>query len=616
MKPTIQNLQDSFAISRDVYRDSDLEAQEVVDLYHNRQFTQEEIDILQERGQPVETFNVVKTFSNAIAGYFDTVVNNIKVKPRYTSNPTAALLLDDTVQYVLEENEFEAEATKIELDGMLTGKMCCFYDIQDTGKKDPFGRELKELKIEHVPSWEVRIDPMSKREDRSDSRFLHRYKWVDEEEFNSKWPSISTDNHKGRSTKKAEAYSTEGVEDESASFEKHYNIRFTGKYEEWNNYLVIHSIVKDGDTLWSVIWHNDIVLEKKKVPYHKCLNPYRVVLMSNSDRAEHYGPFREIVETQKAINQAIIQIQLMINTNKAFIEKDAVEDVDEFKEQFNRVNAVVVVEDLQGVKIENLSQDVIAQYGIIDRGLERIKVVLGVNDSFLGQAYAADSGRKVNIQQAASKSQLSVVTKRIQFMYKMIGEDIVKFIQQYYTASQILHLSDKVNGDRYLALNQPLLMPDGRGGEAPVFDEELDENGIPREDKDGNILMVPLNDPDTDIQFLDVEIKVEAVPYNNAAEQNQLLFETFLNGPIGQSVLQTNPGGFFKIAGMQTSEFGTKHAMDIAEVLLQTAQMVSQGQMDPTLAMTGGDTGAIMGGALGGSNNGGPKSPTLQIPTK
>ena len=197
----------------------------------------------------------------------------------------------------------------------------------------------------------------------------------------------------------------------------------------------------------------------------------------------------------------------------------------------------------------------------------------------------------------------------------MVGEDIVKFIQQYYTSTQILRVADKVNGDRYIALNQPLLMPNRNGQEVPVFDEELDpETGEPMEDENGNILMTPLNDPDTDIKFVDVDIKVESTPYNNAAEQNQLLFETFINGPVGQSVLQANPAGFYQIASLQVSEVGAKSAPMIAKVLAETAQLVSQGQLDPTLAMTGGDSGAINGGAMGGSNGGGPRSQTLQIP--
>ena len=615
MKPTIENLQDSYAISRDIYKESDTEAQEVVDMYHNRQYTQEEIDILTERGQPLETFNIVRMFSNAMEGYMESTVHDVQVQPRYMSNPASALLLNDVTSYVFESNHFDMEGSKAVLDGVLRGKMCVFYNVTDSGAKDQYGRNIKELSIEHVPSNRVRIDPMSEKEDGSDSRFWHMWKWVDSEEFKRRWGS--------RKEARATSYSTYGTEDRHTEFENKYGMRLVGKFNEWDNYLVMHTIMRDGDKTWSCLWHNDIMLEKKLVPYKKVQSPIRVVLMSRSDRAEHYGLFRDVLESQKSINQAVIQIALLVNTKKAFVESDAVNDVDVFRDEFNRVNEVVVVKDLEGIKIEDLSKDVLAQYSIIDKALERIKAVLGVNDSFLGQTFASDSGRKVNLQQNASKSQMSPIVKRIKFFYKMVGTDVVNFIQQYYTAEQILKVSDKVNGDRYLALNQTMGMPTGQVDEmgnpieSPVFDEEIDpDTNEPMEDEEGNILMTPLNDPDTDIRFLEVDVKIEAVPYNNAAEQNQLLFETFINGPLGQAVLQTNPAGFYKVAGMQISEFGTKNSADIAQVLYETGQQVGGGQMDPSLAQAGGDMQAVQGGALGGSNGGGPKSQQLQIPTK
>jgi len=608
MKPTIINLQDSYAISRDVYKSSDEEAQVAIDMYHNRQFTQAEIDVLESRGQPVETFNIIKMFSNAIEGYMESTVHDIQVSPRYMSNPTAALLLNDVVKYITDTNEFDNEGSKSVLDGILTGKMCVFYDVVDTKNTDAFGRKVKELKIEYVPSNRVRTDPMSERDDMSDARFWHMWKWVDAEEFKRKWGS--------RKEARAESYSTYGTEDVAAEFENKYGMRLTGKFNRWDNYLVVHTIMRDGDKTWSVLWHNDIILEKKLIPYKEVQSPIRAIFMSRSDKAEHYGIFREVIESQKAINQAIIQIQLLINTKKAFVESGAVEDVEEFRQAFMRVNEIVEMTDIQGFKIEDLSREVQQQYLIVDRALDRVQKVLGINDSFLGNAFASDSGRKVNLQQAASSSQMTPIVKRIKLFYKLVGQDIVNFVQQYYTSAQILRVSDKVNGDNFLALNQPMMMPQPDGSEQPVFDEEIDpDTGEPMEDEAGNILMTPLNDPDTDIQFMEVDIKVEAVAHNNAKEQNQLMFETFLNGPTGQAVLQTNPAGYFKIAGMNVSEMGTKNAPQIAKILLETGQMVGGGQMDPSLAMAGGDAQAVMGGALGGSNGGGPKSQTLQIPS-
>jgi len=68
-------------------------------------------------------------------------------------------------------------------------------------------------------------------------------------------------------------------------------------------------------------------------------------------------------------------------------------------------------------------------------------------------------------------------------------------------------------------------------------------------------------------------------------------------------------------------ESGTKHSPAIAKVLNDTAMMISQGEIDPMFAMSGGDTQAIMGGAMGGQGGGsnavqGKKSQQLQVPTR
>ncbi len=113
------------------------------------------------------------------------------------------------------------------------------------------------------------------------------------------------------------------------------------------------------------------------------------------------------------------------------------------------------------------------------------------------------------------------------------------------------------------------------------------------------------------------------------------MMETVINGPAGQALMQMNPAGYLRTLAMQVSEFGTKHSLEIARLLMETALGIEQGSIDPRLAMVGGELQAIMGAAMGGNNgaggqpggtmpsNGsqapqagpqGPQSPTLGLP--
>ena len=52
MKIDIETLRDTFKISYDAVRESHAEALEILDLYHNRQYTDRQIAELETRGQP------------------------------------------------------------------------------------------------------------------------------------------------------------------------------------------------------------------------------------------------------------------------------------------------------------------------------------------------------------------------------------------------------------------------------------------------------------------------------------------------------------------------------------------------------------------------------------
>jgi len=584
MKTDIQTLQDWFKIGYDAYYDSRMEAQEILNFYHNRQYTETQKAILNDRGQPVETFNVIKLFGRLLLGYYATVVNSIRVDPVQEQDILTASLINSTIDYEMRTNQFETEGDKVKLDAILQGVMCVYLDIKDTGKRDQFGRRIKKIDLTHVPAEEIVLDPMSKKEDYSDARFLHRFKWIDETNL------IKLIVELGKSKQEAndildqlEAYENHLNIDE-AEFDKKYNIQFDGYFKKYDNYLIVNTVVvDDDDRWWSVYWSGDVELARNEITFREVKYNYRVHKVNVSDQTEFYGIFREVLETQKAINQALLKIQLMVNTQKAFVETNGVEDIDKFTQQLNRVNQVIQVKSLKKIKIENLSREVIDQYTIIDKALDRIQRVLGVNDSFLGMAFASDSGRKVKLQQNATSLALTYLSGRIKQFYRLLGQDMASLIKQYYTASQAVSIADDFVGLRWLELNKPMMQwtgqidPSGQPIMDFVYEEVLDPaTGEPELDKEGNIIIAPVPTKETEIAFTDVDIVIDTVIYNDEDEKNQLMLETFLSGPVGQMLSMTNPAGYLKAAALTVRSTKVKHSLQIADILEQTAMGIMQ----------------------------------------
>lgn len=582
MKTTVEDLRDYFKISYDAYRDSREEASRIEDLYHNRQYTSQELAVLENRGQPPETFNVVKMFSRMLLGYYSTVVNTVNVQPRQQSDILTASLLNDIVKFTMEDNQFETEGDKIKQDGLIHGIMCVFENVIDTGEKDEFGRKIKRIELSHVPAAEIALDPASKLEDYSDARWIHRFKWLPEDTLRELFP-------KKQSVIDGLDEYYNHLEEQDTEFEKYHTERFEGRFKQYDAYLLVHSIVTEKvgkkTKTYSVFWIEDQILEKKEVSFRDVRFPYRVHKLNTSNKTEYYGVFREVEHSQKAINQAVVKIQLMVNTQKAFVQEDAIEDLDEFTDQFNRVNAVIPVKSLNGIRVENLAREVLDQYAVIDRALNRIQKVLGINDSFLGIAFASDSGRKVEVQKNSTIIALRHITARIQQFYRLLGYDITHLVKQFYTATQSLRIADDVLGQRWAEINQPLMVFQGNLDEAnspilePVFEEVIDpETGEPEIDEDGNFIFAPVPDADTEVAFSDVDISIDSTAYNDEDEKNQQMLDTFMNSGVGQAMMQVNPAGYFKAASLSVSNVKTKHAADIAAILDQTAAMLTPQQ--------------------------------------
>lgn len=572
MKPTIEDLQDSFKIGYEAFEASREEAREVDDLYHNRQFTVEQLSKLKSRGQPAETFNVVKKYSRMLLGYYSTVVNTAVALPNNPRDTTNASVITDIITHTFERNRMDTLGDKLKLSGLLTGLMSTFTNVFDTGRKDDFGRPINAIDISYVPSSQLVLDPASVEDDYSDARFLHRFKWMTEE-------TIIKLFGKAIVNELTEYYNFTDSAD--ADFEMTNWDRYTGKHKQHNCYLVVHSVIEDdeGDR-WSIYWHDDLILRKDKITYRKARWPYRVQKIHTSEQPEYYGIFREVIEAQRSINLAVISIGLMASSEKVLVEEGSVDNLDEFTAVYNRVNAVIPVINLNGIRIEKFSREIQDQYIIIDKAIDRIQQVLGINDSFMGMAYASDSGRKVKLQQNAAIMSLHYVSNRIKNFYAMLGEDVASLAQQYYTAYHVMRIADELVGSRWTAVNQPMMEQVGVGDmgqpiQRPVIAMELNpDDGEPLIDESGNYVFAPVPTGETEIAYTEFEINVEAAPYNDEDEKAQLMLETMMSGQIGVMMSQVNPAGFFKMAALTLKSMKTKYTPDIVEVLDQTAQML------------------------------------------
>ena len=139
MKTDIKSLQDHFESWYSINQASREEVTTVFDMYHNRQWDQMQLQDLANRGQPAETFNVIKLMVRTLVGYYSSVVNKAVVEPTTYNDITKATMLNDVMKNAYENTDFYTVDDDIKLYGMISGLFISHTKIVATGEKDIFG---------------------------------------------------------------------------------------------------------------------------------------------------------------------------------------------------------------------------------------------------------------------------------------------------------------------------------------------------------------------------------------------------------------------------------------------------------------------------------------------
>ena len=572
MKHDIETLRNSFELGYQAYKTSYDELKEIESLYHNKHYTQQQLNTLHERQQPAETFNIIKMMDRAMMGYFSTVINSIKATPLENSQVKTAERFNKALNFVLRDNDFSVKKEDLLLNSLHSGLLITNIDVAETSNKDKYNRAERKIGIHIVDPLTAVLDPKSQAHDYSDARFIHVFKW------------LSTPEAKklaGRKFVDLEAYS-DTMNASITEYEALYgNNSFNGRYKVDEEYLIIHTVSKDDNGVyWSIYWAGETLISRKKIPYNNGVLPYRVVKLHKTLEPEFYGIYREVINSQHAINQALLQIQQLVNTKKVIVQDGAVEDKEweNFKNTITRVNGVLKVSFLEGIKFIDMSSDIVQQYRIIENGLERIKQLLHVNDSFLGNANASDSGRKVNMQRTSSIVALRYVVTKLEFLYKLLGLDIIHLIDQYYNSEMVIPSETIYGENEFETYNSPIMMPskneDGSITEEPMMDYEKNEDGSYTEE--------PINHPDKELSFDRLDIMVHATNNDEAAEADKLMLQQTIQGPIGQFISQADPMAFLEMGALEVKQSRVKHSEEISEIILKVAKKLQQAQMrDP-----------------------------------
>lgn len=479
--------------------------------YNGRQWTEEEMNTLRRRKQPIVTDNRIARKIDFLVGVEQRMRRDPKAAPRTPQDEHGADTATAGVRFVCDYNNWEQLASHTAHDAFVNGIGVIWLGVKNCKYGlDPVAR--------HVEVDRFFYDPRSMLPDFSDARYMGVHLWLDVEDVKTEYPDLADqiDDLIDR-TGGVTIFSTEEDHAEAWGDFERKRVRVVEMYEKrplaaaqsgmgW--FYTKFSGAVMFDQMWSPYLDDDGMPD----------NPYLAFSPYVDERGDRYGLVRNMKPMQDEINHRRSKLLHRTNVRQIQLRKGVVEDVDTLRNELAKPDGVVDHNGEWGVDI-----------GIIDQSLEMKGEAellaqaqsslenLGPNPGLIGKGggVADQSGRAILAQRDSGMTELSPVFDRMRDWKLRTYRKIWARIKQSWTGDRWIRITDDNNAPAFLGINQPAEVD-------PVT---------------GQVIK-----PHTFISELDVDIIMEEGP--DVVVMQEELMQTMANlgeaamGPIGKVLIE------------------------------------------------------------------------------
>lgn len=494
------------------YREREIQAENRMqmaidaDFYDGDQWDFADAAELEGRGQSPLVFNEVAPMVDWLIGTERRARVDWKVLPRTEDDVQLADVKTKVLKYVTDVNRSTFNRSRAFEDAVKVG-----VGWVDSGvRADP----TKDIIYDTYEDWRnVLHDSMAIEHDLSDARYLFRSRWVDDDIALAMYPDRAE--VLKRAVVKDDQYSAQQwAEDEfnqqgftSASHlsdhgggylaggrgtvdsEPRSRIRliecqfrmpvrvkvvtegaFKGAFVEPHDRVLMDAIVQSGGSIVDrvvmrmhvAVFTEGYMLALGPMPMrHNSFSLTPIWCYRRGRDRMPYGVIRRIRDLQMDLNKRASKALFLLSTNQLIVEKGAVDDVNELRDEADRPDGVLVVKAGKKVEIHRDSEMAAGQVQLMTLNAQAIQKSAGISNENLGRQTNASSGEAIKARQM----QGSVVTTQpfdnLRFAVQSQGEKLLSLVEQWYTEEKVVRLSGHKGQLDWVKINQPELQPDG-----------------------------------------------------------------------------------------------------------------------------------------------------------
>jgi hypothetical protein len=470
------------------------------DFYDGNQWTTEELEILEKRGQPPVVINRIKPKVDSMVGMEIGMPVDTRPYNRGANDFSTAKFVAEGVRLIEQRNEFDIIESMVFKDQAINGlgwyKTGIFWDGLDA-----------EFKILHLDNEDVFEDCNSKKNDLSDAKQVSESKWMTLEDAQELWPdkaeeleafitepaSLTDHTTDPLIQKKPDQYD---LKTESGYVNTHFcdkkqrrirvtemefrtpyretfmaapelgTIKLSGGEAEWKkaqeSFPDAHKWEQLCYRLHRVLFTWNCILEKKfnVAEYDKDgLFSYvpAVAFRERQKKNRFIGFVHQMLDPQREVNKRRSKMLHILNTNQVIMEDGAVDDIELTRKEMARPDGVIKTKGPQ-FRFEINKQNDVAQshFALLQESKTEIDQV-GVRGEIEGQSKAT-SGRDFELRTQQAIQSLREVLNNLRAARRQVFLRAINFMQEFWTDEMFIKITDDPEAEG-ITLNKKVIDP-------------------------------------------------------------------------------------------------------------------------------------------------------------
>lgn len=463
------------------------------DYYDGDQWDENDKIILQERGQAALVFNEIKPAIDWIIGEEKRKRMDFHVYGRAEDDAETSVVKQKLIKYLSDTNRIGWQRSEAFSEMVKAGKGWTEICVEPDEAGDP------KIVFRFVSWRNIVEDSSSKCLDMSDSRYLFRDKIVDLEEACAWFPELTqkltiaseerdlletqqiAENYFGSPLSRTGFFSVSqptmldmgsrpAIQLYECWYKKYEQVevlrrkgkKLHGKVYDENNQEHQQAVNSGEYQLFNTaracmrvaIFCDQFLLVDAPSPYEHNRFPFvrRTAYRKSKDNS-FYGVIRQIRDVQDDLNKQRSKYIHTINSRRVLIEDGAVDDIELFREEYARPDAVLPVNRLAGIKPEETQQLAEAHVRFSMINSATIRNVSGVTGEQQGLETNTTSG--VALRQRAEQGGIITTTlfDNHRLAHQLEGEILLSLIEQFMTDEQVIRIIGDNGKPEYVSIN-------------------------------------------------------------------------------------------------------------------------------------------------------------------